>query len=499
MKTLILTCRQHTKLEMRKLMKRILFLLLITANYACPQARGEIISIGKAIIDQTYNYEFASADRLIEKGLQEEPDNLKYPFLFINNEMIKGMKLRDDALTIHKQSVTDSINNIIIPFAEEVIERFEDRELNIDEKFFIGCIHGYVGRIYGVQGSWMAAFGAVKTGKNLLEEVLEEDPEYYDAYLLLGMLNYFVDRMGGVTGFVASILGLSGDRETGLEYLKIAQEKGTYTKAQATYMLIELYTWMENNEYAAMKYFNQFIKQFPQNVHMVNWYCNELMDVHLTDKVKEIIDNDRYGVIGPYVKGRYYYNTGEYELSNRYFTHVEENIAMYYSYYYDNAIFMMAVNHLMLNNYDEARHYRTGMNENLSPLFDEMASNKKAAGYVVKLGETIGIENRHKEAVAMLSNEPDANCGYPFINNLINYYKGVFFFKSKEYNKACDIFDKLKEDQFFSVDCAKFMLEIYSIINAGADKAEELIDFIDDMDNEALTYRAKDIEKKYDL
>ena len=254
------------------MMKYFLVLLLIALNLTYSQVPDKTPIHAKTIVDYSYNYEFDKSDPLIEKGLKNFPDSPKYHFLYIGNEMLKAMKYRDDAKVEFKQAVSDSINNMLISYGERIIERFEDEDLNLEDKFFLGCIYGYIGRIHGVQGSWTSAFGLVKSGRNILEEVLEEDPTYYDAYLVLGLLNYFADRMGGLVGFVAGILGLSGDRETGLEYLKIAQEKGTYSVPQATYMLIEIYTRLENNEFAALPYFEQFIKKYPKNAHLMNWY-----------------------------------------------------------------------------------------------------------------------------------------------------------------------------------------------------------------------------------
>ena len=482
-------------------MKYFLVLILITASLAYSQVPNEAPIHAKAIVDYSYNYEFDKADPLIEEGLKNYPDSPKYHFLYIGNEMLKTMKYRDDAKVEFKRAVSDSINNNLIAYGEKIIEKFEDEELNLEDKFFLGCIYGYIGRIHGVQGSWTSAFSFVKSGRNTLEEVLEEDSTYYDAYLVLGLLNYFADRMGGLVGFVAGILGLSGDRETGLDYLKIAQEKGTYSIPQATYMLIEIYTRLENNEFAALPYFEQFTKKYPKNAHLMNWYCRELMDVDLVDKAAEVINNDVYNVLDPYVKGRYYQRIGEYELSNQQLLQVESNQEMYYHWYYDHTIFMLAVNSLMLNDDAKAEEYKSRLNEQLSPIFEEMYTNKDVSKYAAKLGELIGKFDDNDKITQMLNNPPELDGNEMFLESLLEYYKGVNYFKSKNYAEAEKVFYKLKlrEGNYFRVESVKYLLEIYSTTKVDTIRAEELIDFIDNMDIESLTYRAKDIEKKYDL
>ncbi|OGU57738.1 MAG: hypothetical protein A2V66_17290 [Ignavibacteria bacterium RBG_13_36_8] len=482
-------------------MKYFFFLFLVTVCVSYPQTEKNISDTDRVIIFHTYNYEFEAADKIIDEGLKKNPDSPKYYFLRIGTELIKSMKFRDDAEIEHKQVVTDSINNMIIPFAENAIEMFEDNTKTLEDKFFLGCIYGYLGRIYGIQRSWLSAFSYVKTGKNLLEEVLEEDPTYYDAYMVLGMFNYFADRMGGFIGIVASILGLSGDRDIGLDYLKIAQQKGVYTSAQATYILLELYSRLENNEFAAFPYFEEFVKRYPKNAHIKNWYCRELMDVDLINKVTGVVKNDKERVLDHYVMGRYYHRIGEYKLSNREFEYIKNHKEIYFHWYYDHAMFMYAVNNLMLDNRKEAENLKAELSENYKPLFDEMLSNEQTAKEITKLAELIGKFEDESEIKRMLTVPPRMNGNEKFLKDIFDFYSGVNWFKQKNYSEAEKIFDSLKsrENNSFTVESVKYLLEIYSITNVGKTKAERLVDFIDDMDVESLAYRAKDIEKKYKL
>lgn len=482
-------------------MKYFLILLLITANISIAQTSKPKSTDDISIINYTYNFEFDKADKLIDEGLKNFPESPKYYFLRIGTEMIKSMNLRDDAKVVDKQAITDSINNVIIPFAEAAIEKFEDNTKTLDDKFFLGCIYGYVGRIYGLQGSWMSAFSYVKDGQDVLEEVLEQDPTKYDAYLVLGMLNYFADRMGGVVGFVASILGLSGDREIGLEYLKIAEEKGYYTSVQAAYTLLELYSRLESNEYAGIPYFERFIKEFPKNSHIINWYCRELMDINRLDRVTEIINNDKYDVIDNYVLGRYYNKIGNYELSNKAFDKIRNNKDRWYHFFYDHVTFMYAQNCLMLNDENKLDQIKQELNENYLAIFNELEANKEATKQITKLCELVADKNNVAEINNILNHPPKLNGNDKFLKGMLDYYRGVSYFKLKDYTSAEKVFLSLRseENNYFTVESVKYLLEIYSTITVDTSKAEDLVDFIDDMDNEALSFRAKDIECKYNL
>jgi len=476
-------------------------MLLTGISFIYPQAQAEKSSLIQTIINHTYNYEFDKADKLINEGLKKFPGSPKYYFLYIGNEMIKSMKYRDEAKVKDKQGITDSINNLIIPFAEKAIDKFEDNTKTLEDKFFLGCIYGYLGRIHGIQGSWMSAFGTIKTGRNIMEEVLEADSTYYDAYLVLGMVNYFADRMSGVVGIVASILGLSGDREVGLNYLKIAEKKGIYTSAQAAYILLELYTRLENNEFAGIPYFERFVKQFPKNGHVKNWYCRELMDINMIDKAAEVIANDKDGVIDDYVMARFYNKTGNYKLSNERIERIRKTKETYYNRYYEHALFLNAMNYIMLDDLKKVNEIKNELSENFRPVFDELLANKYAAKEISKLGELIGQRGTEAEIHKIFASPPKLNGGDKFLAGMLEYYKGVNYFQSRNYSEAANIFNKLKssKNDFFTVESVKYLLEIYYNTNISKSKAKSLIEFIDDLDNESLAYRAKDIEKKYKL
>ena len=63
---------------------------------------------------------------------------------------------------------------------------------------------------------WWSAYWAASSCENCLEEVLNDDPEFYDAYFELGVINYYPDVI--ITGFTSTLAwidGTSGDRELG--------------------------------------------------------------------------------------------------------------------------------------------------------------------------------------------------------------------------------------------------------------------------------------------
>ena len=94
------------------------------------------------------------------------------------------------------------------------------------------------------------------------------------------MMNYYADRMGGFIEFVAGILGLSGDREVGLKYLQKVEKEGTINNWQATMMLIELYSRLENNKIEAIPLLEKLVKSCQKNTHVKNWLSRDYLSMH---------------------------------------------------------------------------------------------------------------------------------------------------------------------------------------------------------------------------
>ena len=92
-----------------------------------------------------------------------------------------------------------------------------------------------------------------RKGKKVLESLLSENPQLYDAYFGLGIYNYFADRVPSIVKGIRFLLFLpGGDRKLGLSQLKQASLKSRYFNAESSLILAEIYAnRFEKNYYAS--------------------------------------------------------------------------------------------------------------------------------------------------------------------------------------------------------------------------------------------------------
>jgi hypothetical protein len=88
-----------------------------------------------------------------------------------------------------------------------------------------------------VERSWFAALRSAKGARKDHERTLEIEPNYADAKLVVGMHDYIVGSLPWAVRMLAHIMGESGDKKRGLQYLREAGEKGHEAAVDAKVLL----------------------------------------------------------------------------------------------------------------------------------------------------------------------------------------------------------------------------------------------------------------------
>ncbi len=146
------------------------------------------------------------------------------------------------------------IEKEFISNSEKVIdlsERMIDEERDLDQAyFFMGGAYGLEGRWYAVQRSWWRAYTHGRKGRKYLKKCVEANPAVYDAYLGLGIFDYYAATLPGTLGLAAKLF-VGGDRARGMEYVRLARDKGRFFKVEARFFLVEIYSMHERDYKAA--------------------------------------------------------------------------------------------------------------------------------------------------------------------------------------------------------------------------------------------------------
>jgi tetratricopeptide (TPR) repeat protein len=253
---------------------RVFMLLLFGSLSALPvQAQ----SVEQQIMDHLFNAELAQADSLIDMGIKQNPNHPKYYFLKAHYNFYMRYFAQ-------RQFDRDSILQVIIDNGEKAVSFEDEVEVTIENQFYFGSAYGLLSRAYVMKGELWDGYWAALDCEDYLEEVLDEDPNYGDAYIGLGVIEYFTGRLTGYQSFLAWMGGVSGDTETGLEYFKKAAENGKLLKNEANFILATMYRFIEIDLDQARTYFALLNEKFPNNAFITNQYRQTVLAQVIAEK-----------------------------------------------------------------------------------------------------------------------------------------------------------------------------------------------------------------------
>ena len=258
-------------------MKKLIFFIFIALGILTQTQAQKFNQADKAINNFIFSGEWHQAKTLIEEEIAKNPEHPKYYFMKAYMYYLSRY-FADTGMT------RDSTIDVVHYYSNKAIQTGEQLEQTTEVKFYIGCAYGYLARAHGMRQEWWSTYWAAGDCENYLEEVIEENPDFHDAYFELGVINYYPSvAVTGFTSFLAWMGGMSGDKELGLDYLKKVADKGELFKAEAIIALGLIYNNFENDLQTASKYYTKLLSIHPEN----NFASDQKIQIDFTLLVNE--------------------------------------------------------------------------------------------------------------------------------------------------------------------------------------------------------------------
>ncbi|MGH9455882.1 MAG: hypothetical protein ACRD2O_18150 [Terriglobia bacterium] len=130
-----------------------------------------------------------------------------------------------------------------------------------------GMAYALEARFQGLHDRDLPTARAGKKMRALLMTAVRMDPDLTDAYLGLGIYNYFVATLPTIIKLLRFLIALpGGNRVLGLQQLQTAAEKGDFTRPEAQFYLAKDYSRRSEMQFGkALALFQQLAKEFPHN------------------------------------------------------------------------------------------------------------------------------------------------------------------------------------------------------------------------------------------
>ncbi|MGA8221493.1 MAG: hypothetical protein WB780_07535 [Candidatus Acidiferrales bacterium] len=104
----------------------------------------------------------------------------------------------------------------------------------------------------------------IREADKYAKRLLVVEPDAADAYLGLGMANYFIGSLPGTKKFFLSFAGIHGDKKAGIQQLEISADHGHYLRPFAK-ILLALPALREKKTEVARTQLRELVAEFPEN------------------------------------------------------------------------------------------------------------------------------------------------------------------------------------------------------------------------------------------
>jgi len=229
--------------------------------------------------DHFYNMEYERATQEFERILEKRPND---PFAV--NHLLTAILMQDlyetgsmntgdytnDSFIGRTPRPTDPKIKVRIKALAHRAESLEEQELkansnDVNALYCRGVTRAQFAVYTGiVERAWFSALRNAVGARHDHERVLELDPAYIDAKMVVGTHNYVVGNLPWSVKVAAAIAGLSGSKEKGLAYLRDVAHSDGENSVDAK-VVLTLFLRREHQYDEALGYMQELSAKYPHN------------------------------------------------------------------------------------------------------------------------------------------------------------------------------------------------------------------------------------------
>ncbi len=316
----------------------IVFLLFLLHFLCLGQEDTTMLLSDKAVqiegtdaVNDLYNFKFEKAEGYFLYLKSQHPNHPMPYFLMALSNWWKMMPYMDNS------DYTNAYEKEFLYYIDQTIEKGEEQfkanDQNVEAAFFLCAAHGFKGRYFSENKGYVKAAFAGKSALHYL--TFTKGKGDLNPELLFGesIFNYYAEWIKEEYPLLKPLVGLfpKGDKALGLAQLKECATNSFYTRIEAQYFLLRIYTNEENNSRAAYPYAKYLSENFPDNPYFQRVYARLSFELGYYSQCEKICYDINYkvniempgyevntGRYAAYFLGRILYEKGDLEKSKFY-------------------------------------------------------------------------------------------------------------------------------------------------------------------------------------
>jgi hypothetical protein len=300
---------------------------------------AQIITHLKQGIEKGFDLDEGAAVGELMKAVELDRENpLGYAFLGLSHLFFYEMSFDEKERARGQESMLRFVSEALTKGEKRVQKNPQD-----GDAFFAMAVAKLVKVRWDItRKNYLAAARGAQSTREYLEKAKELEPENFDIYFALGLLDYHIGHLPGFTRFLSSLFVTSGGREQGLQELELAAKKGDLLQDLAKAELLSAYVNFEKQPERALPLAQELNQRFPHNYNILFALANvnsELGHSEEAFSVAREIENRIESGAPPYrpelwpryfqILGRIYFDQGEYTKATDYFNRALKDNAPY--------------------------------------------------------------------------------------------------------------------------------------------------------------------------
>jgi len=225
-----------------------------------------------------YNLDYETARARFQKMIDLAPDHPAGPQCMASSlwvqQLNQSWELKSTLYSAN--AITDSKSQVDRKQADQFRKwirrakqlsqaRLRKNARDVEALYFLGAAEGLEASWSGgVERKFMAAFRSGKDSVDHHREVLKLAPDFRDAELTIGLMNYIIGSLPLPTKMLAATMGVRGSKKRGLETLQRVAAEGKWARDVARVLLVDLFKREKRWEDAA-KVARELVTKYPRN------------------------------------------------------------------------------------------------------------------------------------------------------------------------------------------------------------------------------------------
>ncbi|MDP6611011.1 MAG: hypothetical protein QF823_01730 [Candidatus Marinimicrobia bacterium] len=269
-------------------------------------------------VDAFYNYEHAKSIKILTQAREDYPE---HPGVHVA-WAAAHWRHNEANLTI-EEVYTNFENHLaeIVTVYDSLVAKYPN---DPEYQLYQGTAKGLKARIFLGQKKWIPTLVSAYQGFRIVQVAHRIDTTITDAYLPIGIVEYYAGMSNLLVKAGAEMFGLNPSKGEGIRKMEITATRSQWAWTESMSILSFIYQFIDVDQERALKYSEKLSKKYPRNFDFQVHYAFSLIQTSDLKRVKKQLDqlNQRLDRLGPrhqklytayleYLWGHYYFLKGE--------------------------------------------------------------------------------------------------------------------------------------------------------------------------------------------